>query len=484
MGELNIEKYFQKRLKDHSEELDTKAMWKSLDLPSNKRERPLIFWLSGIALGLLFIMLISNAWLFKDGNQNLTKKVKTYAHEKLEQDQNNPNLDSKKYTEEDSVQERKLQITNSASESLNEENAPEILKAKNNQVATPDLKEKNSPKALGLVNDGVLNNNLRPITPLPPSKKNTTSSSPTADPSSENISKSNFIFKEELETEGPDNLSKLLLASISPVHSLGYNMLETDKRAEFINTENVNFIKPIEKTPNSLSLGIYSGVYAIQRNLRTIQPEITNFVSARNQSESMLEMLELGSELKYKFKSGVYLKVGLNYQDINERFNFNQTMVDTVVVEDVIVSSFVSSNRDTMNVTENGLGVQQTFESWTSFNKHRLISLPLSLGFAIDRGRFSIYAESNLILNFSHSFIGDQLDSQLQVVNSASNFSNSFKVGYGLSLGIGYKITESLQFVLQPRYQKIIDSFTPVESGLSQKYSMYGIRAGLSYQIN
>jgi len=81
MGEFNIDKYFSSRLRKHSEEIDTDAMWKALDLESEDDDRGLLFWLKGLLplllIGILFFY-FSNRTTGEYLTQNTTtESVKT-----------------------------------------------------------------------------------------------------------------------------------------------------------------------------------------------------------------------------------------------------------------------------------------------------------------------------------------------------------------------------------------------------------------------
>jgi len=80
MGEFDLGKYFKSRIQNHSEEIDTDAIWNSLDLDNEKKRRPKMFWLFGLSLFMLLgIGAVSIYNIQASKIQNLEKEISEAA---------------------------------------------------------------------------------------------------------------------------------------------------------------------------------------------------------------------------------------------------------------------------------------------------------------------------------------------------------------------------------------------------------------------
>jgi len=166
------------------------------------------------------------------------------------------------------------------------------------------------------------------------------------------------------------------------------------------------------KSISPFKVNVYGGYSFIQRRLTTNYPQdLSEIIALRNKTESLLEAVSIGTDLRYKTKSGFYAKVGLEYLSINERFNWSSQDFKEELVEDVVVYSYVSSVGDTTNTTGNVSGFRSIDKTWVNYNNHKMLSLPLSFGYTSkNRGPWSFFAEGSFHLNVFYNFSGKVLN--------------------------------------------------------------------------
>jgi len=274
------------------------------------------------------------------------------------------------------------------------------------------------------------------------------------------------------------------LEGIAEIHSilfpLGHKRQEPELRLA------VNLVEPlVERKTSRISLRLYSDYNIVNRQLsNSIGGEMEALVSARNDSESTLEMISAGAEIKLLTTGGLYFKTGLEYQSINEQFSFAYNRIDTIAIDNVPIANYVSATGDTTTQTRKGMGYQEVDADVISYNNHRLVNIPVSIGYQIEKGAWSIFAEGTCIASISHKFSGEQLDENLTIDSNPDYFSFSPKLGLAASVGVGYQLNRNINLIIQPRFQSFLNSFTTKGSGMNQTYSMYGLRVGASYMFN
>jgi len=67
MGEFNIEEYFKVRIQGQTEQMDTEAIWRALDLDNDERKRGVYFWMNKILPMLLLMVIAIGAWFYFSG---------------------------------------------------------------------------------------------------------------------------------------------------------------------------------------------------------------------------------------------------------------------------------------------------------------------------------------------------------------------------------------------------------------------------------
>lgn len=477
MGQFDIDKYFSSRLKKHSENIDTDALWDALDLENDDRERGLLFWLKG----LVPLLLIGTIFFYISNRTNDTYYTyNTKAESATTTEQSNPSENVEKTTPELStvIPVNNTTITTKTTDLEPQKNSTERNTSQSNSFSPNQNTAKLLPTAIS--------KSISPPTASRTAKSKQQfplSNLPASIVSNQPITKA--LFPNSTPNLAPISVQKTELAGLEGIHSVLFN-LETNRKMPSLN---FNFSSlPIEplvaKKKGGFSIGAYGGYYLLDRQLtNTLGSDSTALVNYRNNSEKTLEMMSSGIELKYQTNKGLYFKAGIEYQSINEQFSFAYSRNDTIAIDNVPVANYVSAIGDTSTVTDSGQGYKVVETNGISYNNHRLINFPISIGYQIEKGNWSLYSEGTCIIGLAQSFSGKQLDQALAINTSPDYFSSSTKIGLAASFGVGYQLNSRLGFNIQPRFQTILNSFTKETSGQQQKYNMYGLRLGINYQL-
>jgi len=488
MGQFNLDRYFKKRIESHSEEMDTDVLWDALDLEKDKKDRPIIFWLVGL-IPLLFAVGFSLYFLGQEGEAAQPSSI---VVEDFGASTNTmKNLKGSKELVLDSKQTPADKI-----------NGTENLESRKSNIKKPNIKPANDSSSR------IVSTNTK--TPLTIKKAQS--------------SDAYLIPSEENQDSGDDSLNDaaiqsnevIVLSNPKNIEGSGMLSLTTDQQNKSLAINHIPLLlagsfenkSRLDVGPNSLlfpelnfqversslpslergnhfDLNVYGGYSYIERSLTSNNSETTaEFNQLRNESETLLEAISVGADLRHKTKSGFYAKLGLEYLSINERFNWSITEEEEVVTEDLIRITYVSAQGDTTLTTGQGLGVQPTTKTWVNYNNHRMLSVPLSLGYEYSTGPWSFFVEGSYHLNLNYDFNGRQLNDGDEVTTEPQYMNPGAKHSFALSTGIAYQVKSKMNLFVQPQFQSFLSSFTKEgEFDMEQKYMLYGLKAGVSYLL-
>lgn len=209
------------------------------------------------------------------------------------------------------------------------------------------------------------------------------------------------------------------------------------------------------------SMGAYGGIYKTYRTLSDLGE--TGYVKSRDSLETVLETFTTGAYLRMDVTEHTYVKLGMEYQSIAERLQY----------------AFIADSTITENVVEFNATV---LKEWRNYNHHRLVNVPLTIGYEINLGQWHLVAEGTSVVSVRKSFSGLMLDRGGELSSGVDQFSTGMSFAGRLALGIGYEL-ENLSFHCLPTFQKHFGSFSEITTGYDQEYQMLGIQLGVNYHF-
>jgi len=484
MGEHDIDKLF-KGLNGYSEEVDTDAIWKNLDLEKKKR-RTIIFLLFGF-----FLVIGMSVWFF--GNTEYVSNKAMSSNTEISQPSKREDRKSEAITSTYNAKERDITLKESKppqldqlenktvvaeklSENMLEESRPMRLISKNEISNSSKVSNSATLKNDASVNQAI--NGQRTITDQVNLKQ-------LPKPVGETSTR---IDSEKVKRLGKNKrinsiASKLDLLSISK-----YYLLEIPERILSIpnsnylldSEEKVNLPKP--RNLNRMSMDFYTGYYLYDRTINKLGPEGEKLLTLKNETESPLEIISAGAQVKYDLDA-VFIKSGVELQSINEKFAYETTEVVDTVATIGVASLNINISNDTSYVDGPRQEVNTLTSRWQNYNNHQLVTIPVSIGIEKSIKRISISAEATTFVNIYHRFSGKHLQEDEKVTSTSEGINTDFKLGFGISADINYAISSKTKIYLAPQYFFYSDSFLREATGLSQKYKFYGLRFGISYNL-
>lgn len=241
---------------------------------------------------------------------------------------------------------------------------------------------------------------------------------------------------------------------------------------------------------NKKYIDVYFGPDFGMRNFGSFSSDSTtrNYLQKRKESTRFASAFSAGIRYTKVFNNGMSLRSGLNYSQINEKFQYlNPRDIRYILVitpRDIISGGNVVTVYDTVRYTQTG-----TREK-TTYNRYRSIDIPLQLGYEFGNGRLHTNISAGAIVNLYSWHKGDVLDSAYQPVSittgkgsSAYGFKTNIGVGFLGSVSLYYKLTSRMHLLAEPYFRYNLQPMTRDNQNITQKYSTLGLRLGVRWDL-
>ena len=288
----------------------------------------------------------------------------------------------------------------------------------------------------------------------------------------ESTSNIEIVSKEDIQEYFP---TTILSSSIRPL-DFNYDLpvLAIDQ-ADF---------KPEETS--RISFYALGGVYTTNKLLDLASAEPSADLSARLNNEKPLESISAEFGISYRLTDKISLSAGLNYLRINEKVSGSYSVTDTVLLENVIIETIISS-RGSEPVFGNIQAERTVSTDLQAFNRYTDISLNFDLMYRLSQNRLSPYFSIGVQQSLSSMQAGYWLDSDDILYDIAEDEDEflSNKYGLGLRAGVGFllEISDRASFQLGAKYLQQLSPITNQNYTLTQQYNLLGLQAGFTVKL-
>lgn len=216
------------------------------------------------------------------------------------------------------------------------------------------------------------------------------------------------------------------------------------------------------------------------RSLTVTDPAMLTYAEKRANSEKPILSYSMGLRGSVIFSSGLAFRSGLLYSNNKERFDYvKETQIITIERKD----------KD-----GNVIGIETQINEIMdhSYNNYRQIDIPFILGYERDLKDFILSLNTGIGFNLSSSQSGKIYQPDQKTIynlnNSGEGTQQVFKHRAGMSflasVGLNYKYNERIMLMLEPSARVYFKSQTADDYPIKQKYSFFGINAGIRYRID
>lgn len=203
------------------------------------------------------------------------------------------------------------------------------------------------------------------------------------------------------------------------------------------------------------------------------------YMQQRRESTKFSSAFSAGIRYTKVFNNGMSLRTGVNYSQINEKFELKQGNV-------VQVTYIINAQGDTTgSYTVTGTRYK------TTYNRYRTVDVPLVVGYELGNGKLHANLNAGAVINVYSWQRGDVLDATGNPVNITTGKNSSSPYGFKTNVGVGftgavsvyYKVTEKMHLMAEPYYRHNFSAMNKENLTLKQKYNTAGLRIGVRLDL-
>lgn len=203
------------------------------------------------------------------------------------------------------------------------------------------------------------------------------------------------------------------------------------------------------------------------------------YLQQRRESTKFSSAFSAGIRYTKVFNNGMSLRTGVNYSQINEKFELKQGNV-------VQVTYIINAQGDTTgSYTVTGTRYK------TTYNRYRTVDVPLVVGYELGNGKLHANLNAGAVINVYSWQRGDVLDATGNPVNITTGKNSSSPYGFKTNVGVGftgavsvyYKVTEKMHLMAEPYYRHNFSAMNKENLTLKQKYNTAGLRIGVRLDL-
>lgn len=494
MGKNYVDQYIKEQLKEHEVSIDTDLLWAAVK-PEKSKRTYLGFWSLGI--GLLLILGMTVAFFLK--NESTNTNLSSNQNFKYVDSNNIDNIKSTKSIE------KELENTKTTT-SLNASNNTSIT-SKNTNTSQSISSEKPMSGQSVLSNNKV-NNKSKFIA----SKNSSSDSSSKTDFNNANTTKRNIVETTQSDNNNntPNSMSSLFVENASTDSSQNNltnsnfknanNRLKTSSQKktltlEGLESEAVNtliykrkFKNPVNTdcpTFGSKKKNIYVQLYSFLDYVNSgfSAGENTDYRDARANTQSYMPSYRAGAQLKYLFNNGLYVKGGIEYGAMRERFNHRLVDTTYTIMDNQLIDIIIDNSGDTTQIF--GPAPVTIIESkrWRVKNSYTSLDIPVLIGYQMNKGNWTYGIEAGVINNISFNFKGLLLDEDKQPIDAQDYFKDNIKMSLTGGLTMGYNIKPKVSLLMMGHFKRHMTTINAPINSIDQKNTSFGIGVGVEFKL-
>lgn len=473
MDKDRLEAIFKRSLRDYRSEMNINQGWEELEQSLFKeRRRKIILLLFG--LGSLVLLFFA-----------------TYTHRKINPSPNQPsNAVLEQYASTNDIQEKAL-IDILSTES---NNPTYVNESQINEITTDDIINKNTPGSQKVSFSEKLSRKSRPYqNPTTAAENQTYIDVPSLDNTAKSPSSLSVFYskKESLSNEkdnhqegpkeknlvyqGPKShtLTKHETSHGAPTISKIIEKLESTSIIDHLHSQTLAApgLETLDQhsTPQrKWRMGISTGGGIWQHNYSSTENQDEVFIMTLNP----LETFQIGATIEYALSSRLHFNTGIEYQLLNEVFEFEQSSPFSLEVDGVQIITVDPVSGDSTFLTGSIIQTGVTNRSIRNFNSYKRWNIPLGISYHFTSdSRLSFFPEVGAILNLSLQKSGKELYDEMVIEIDDANL---------------YRRSLDLQLFLRPTIQLAMGPYSSLrlQPGIRGSLSNWINRSSVSLQPN
>lgn len=212
------------------------------------------------------------------------------------------------------------------------------------------------------------------------------------------------------------------------------------------------------------------------------------FLEQWNEGESPVSTYGFGMMVGIGAYWGGTFSAGLEYQQIQNKINRSQTVIERITVYDEMAYYYLDSNNNRVWVADSVTSTRIYSRELQASKTHTLVNLPLLLGYHLEKGNWRAGISAGINIHLLHSFSGKVLDPSGQIIEADTG---SPRAVYNKDLGfsiiggfdLGYYITLQTELYVSPRFRYNPKSWLNPGHPLESRIQMVGLQAGARWHF-
>jgi len=461
MTENQFDEFFRKKLEDYSSQVP-ENMWQRIKQKKDKDRKVIIL----LVLLLLMVGIATSYFIFGVNKNPVTENIASSKKHANNKNDNRLNQNNK-------------------NETINIQNDTTTLKEENkNSLSNKEITIRNT-QDLNKVNYPTHKNNKSELNNLP-AKKNSENNNDSPKNNLNAIkSYQQNLSKNPGDSSGNNFLNEITISSNEEIVKKDDQKRSLLQKDSSLKKEQNGTDKPPKNNESSITKNLFLEVY-LSPDIPLSKTSSTNaaYLQHKDSTSKMQLSYTVGLKLSALFGNHISGKIGFQYSQINEKFNYtnkNATRIVPVVIQRSLADAYgtIRTVDDTSNLIQSGTQYKLTY------NHYKSIDIPVLIGYEIGGDRFKAAFSTGIILNIKTSYSGDILDTSLSPVDINSN--DVYKSNTGMSLYFGLslatKLNNNFQLFTEPYIRYRLSNMAGTYQPFTQKINVGGLSFGLKYNF-
>lgn len=214
-------------------------------------------------------------------------------------------------------------------------------------------------------------------------------------------------------------------------------------------------------------------------NMQARDANFEEYTKSRRETESLIFAFSGGLRLSIVGDNGLAFRTGVNYSQVNEKFNYFNGTEERTIIRDI------RDNQGNIIGTETVVEIGERY--LVTRNTYQMLDIPFVFGYERKFGALGISANAGAYLNLLFRQQGNFLSPQdLKPVSIDSGDPEAFQafkrqagLGYYGSLGFAYETRSGMQLLLEPHFKLFPKSITQDAYVVQQRHSSVGLFVGI-----
>ena len=219
-----------------------------------------------------------------------------------------------------------------------------------------------------------------------------------------------------------------------------------------------------------------------RRELSAETQDLGEYLAVRSESEKELEQVGGGILMNYKLNNNWFAEFGLEFNQYNTRFSYSEYLYSS---KQDTITYYRINYQGTTGVHSQELGeiALETERQWTIYNQLYQVQIPLSLGYELQKGRYSGFAQAGVNVGVYSRFVGSMFSREYRILQNPSFYKIAPNLSMELGIGGTYKLTEKASLYTKLRFRSSINSIASANNPLNERISQVGLALGCVYKL-